>query len=641
MFQHMKIGVRLWGGFGLILTMLVLVVSVAINDLNNLGEVINVVGKDLYPKVVTSNQIVNSINVIARKMRNVVILKDQDKIKPEVEEIFETRKVIVEKLGVLENTIKSEKGKELLRNLKESRKNYIVAQDRFLTLAKGNQWEESTQLLFSDMRPLQDAYIKSVHALADYQSSLVDSADDNAIIVLKHGITFLLSVTSIAFAITIFLAFWISLSIIRALQKSTVLITRLGKGEVPDPVQETWPGEFDKVRESINAAGAAIRLLIEDASMLAQAGKEGRLSTRADGTKQQGDYRKIVEGVNATLDAVIGPVTEVMRVMDAVEKGKLDQKIAAEYQGMLGQLRDSVNNSVAQLSRTMEEVNHTCSELANAASQVEATAQSLSQATSEQAASVEETSAAIEQMSASISQNADNAKVTDMRATQAANEAKEGGGAVTATVSAMKQIASKIGIIDDIAYQTNLLALNAAIEAARAGEHGKGFAVVAAEVRKLAERSQIAAQEIGELASGSVALAEKAGTLLGQIVPAITTTSDLVQEIAAASKEQSGGVTQINTAMGQLSQLTQTNASSAEELAATAEELGAQVTQLQELVGFFEFSEQTHSRVKRSSKPVQTRGVKPTSARLEGKTRPAMPRSSAGKSPPPDGFEEF
>jgi len=245
-----------------------------------------------------------------------------------------------------------------------------------------------------------------------------------------------------------------------------------------------------------------------------------------------------------------------------------------------------------QFIQAIRQVHYTGAELANAAAQVESTAQSLSQATSEQAASVEETSAAIEQMSASISQNADNAKITDMRATQAAGEAKEGGNAVAATVSAMKQIASKISIVDDIAYQTNLLALNAAIEAARAGEHGRGFAVVAAEVRKLAERSQIAAQEIGELASGSVALAEKAGNLLNQIVPAITTTSDLVQEIAAASKEQSSGVTQINTAMGQLSQLTQTNASSAEELAATAEELGAQVTQLQEIVAQFKITDQ-------------------------------------------------
>jgi methyl-accepting chemotaxis protein len=239
------------------------------------------------------------------------------------------------------------------------------------------------------------------------------------------------------------------------------------------------------------------------------------------------------------------------------------------------------------LSQVVREVRAVVDALANASEEVSATAQSLSQAASEQAAGVEETSASIEQMTASISQNTENAKVTDGMATKAAQEAMEGGDAVKATAAAMNQIAKKIGIIDDIAYQTNLLALNAAIEAARAGEHGKGFAVVAAEVRKLAERSQVAAQEIGEVAGNSVELAEKAGKLLDEMVPNIKKTSDLVQEITAASEEQSSGVGQINAAVGQLSQTSQQTASSSEELAATAEEMSSQAEQLRQLMDLF------------------------------------------------------
>jgi methyl-accepting chemotaxis protein len=171
------------------------------------------------------------------------------------------------------------------------------------------------------------------------------------------------------------------------------------------------------------------------------------------------------------------------------------------------------------------------------------------------------------------------------------------------TLVAMKQIAAKIGIVDDIAYQTNLLALNAAIEAARAGGHGKGFAVVAAEVRKLAERSQLAAKEIGELADTSVSTAERAGKLLDAIVPSIQKTSELVQEIAAASAEQSEFVVQIGGAMGQLSKTTQQNASASEELAATSEELSGQAEQLQQSIAFFNIGDDAPAPVSRHEPP--------------------------------------
>lgn len=276
-------------------------------------------------------------------------------------------------------------------------------------------------------------------------------------------------------------------------------------------------------------------------------------------------------------------------VLKRVAAGDLSVEVETRT-GDQSSLLFATKQMVASLSQVVTDVNGGAEALASASEEVSATAQSLSQASSEQAAGVEETSASMEQMTASITQTSENAKITDGMATKAAGEASEGGEAVRQTVVAMKQIAQKIGIIDDIAYQTNLLALNAAIEAARAGEHGKGFAVVAAEVRKLAERSQIAAQEIGTVATSSVELAEKAGRLLDTIVPNIKKTSDLVQEISAASAEQTAGVGQINSAVTQMSQTTQQNASSSEELAATAEEMSSQAEQLQSTMAFFKLS---------------------------------------------------
>jgi len=284
---------------------------------------------------------------------------------------------------------------------------------------------------------------------------------------------------------------------------------------------------------------------------------------------------------------MLGDVHDAASSARCLADGDLTIAVRVDRKDEIGELQDSIARTVDKLAHTIGDVRLAADSLNSAASQVSATAQSLSQSSSEQAAAVEQSSASIEQMAASIDHNTDNAKLTDGIAAKSAEEATAGGATVKETVTAMKAIAGKIGIIDDIAYQTNLLALNAAIEAARAGEHGKGFAVVAAEVRKLAERSQVAAQEIGKLAASSVATAERAGHLLDAMVPNIKRTSDLVQEIAHASEEQSSGVGQINGAMGQLNRATQQNASASEELAATAEEMGGQALELQELMEFF------------------------------------------------------
>jgi methyl-accepting chemotaxis protein len=199
----------------------------------------------------------------------------------------------------------------------------------------------------------------------------------------------------------------------------------------------------------------------------------------------------------------------------------------------------------------------------------------------------------MEQMSASISKTNENARVTGDIASESAKQAHEGGSAVKETVSAMKQIASKIAIIDDIAYQTNLLALNAAIEAGRAGEHGLGFAVVASEVRKLAERSQVAAEEISGLARGSVELAERAGTLLSTIVPSIQKTAQLVQEIGAATIEQTTGVSQTNAALAQVAQSVQHNATASEELASTSRDVSERASGLQAMISWFKLTERS------------------------------------------------
>ncbi|MDM8549200.1 methyl-accepting chemotaxis protein [Desulfobacterales bacterium HSG2] len=383
---------------------------------------------------------------------------------------------------------------------------------------------------------------------------------------------------------------------------------------------------FAKIWQALGETADAIRNLAEDANMLADAAARGNLSTRADASRHKGEFAGIVNGVNATLDAVIGPLNAAAGYVDRISKGDIPEKIAGEYRGDFNKIRDNLNvlidatNEVTRLAGKMadgdiseefeersdrdklmralnsmlgrlnEVITHVKSASNNVVSgsrQMSASAEEISQGASQQAASAEEVSASMEEMSSTISQNADNAAETERIALKSAEDAREGGKAVDRTVTAMKEIAGRISVIEDIARQTDLLALNAAIEAARAGDYGKGFAVVASEVRKLAEKSQKVAAEIGRLSVTSVEIAEKAGGMLTKIVPDIQKTADLVQEISAASGEQNNGAEQINKAIQQLDQVIQQNVSSSEEMASTAEDLADQAEQLREAVAFF------------------------------------------------------
>ncbi|WP_288463242.1 MCP four helix bundle domain-containing protein, partial [uncultured Pseudomonas sp.] len=246
--------------------------------------------------------------------------------------------------------------------------------------------------------------------------------------------------------------------------KAMACVKRFGEGDLSVAL-ERFPGQKAVINDNLEQVRDNIQRLVEDANQLSQAAMAGRLDTRADASAHQGDFRRIVAGINGTLDAIVAPVNEAMGVMAGLAQGDLSRTVRGDYQGQLLELKESINGTVGKLNQIIGDVRLSADSLASASEEISATAQSMSQASTEQAASVEETSASVEQMSASIAQNTENAKVTDGMAGKAAREAGEGGQAVSETLVAMKTIADKIGIVDDIAYQTNLLALNAAIEA--------------------------------------------------------------------------------------------------------------------------------------------------------------------------------
>jgi len=336
-------------------------------------------------------------------------------------------------------------------------------------------------------------------------------------------------------------------------------------------------------------------------------GTKEMAAAKTDSAKQYDTARNLLVGLlvaalilgSATagwlLSYIIRSLSQASSLAKAVAEGDLNRTVEVKNKDEIGLTLQALNGMVENLRHVVREVSTAAGNVASGSEEMSATAQQLSQGASEQSAAAEETTSSMEEMTSSIQQNADNAKQTDKIASKASQDAQAGGESVARTVGAMKEIAQKISIIEEIARKTDLLALNAAVEAARAGEHGKGFAVVASEVRKLAERSQTAAAEISKLSALGVTLAEGAGELLVKLVPDIRRTAELVQEINAASAEQSTGAAQVSKAVQQLDQVIQQNASASEEMASTAEELSSQAEQLQASIGFFKMADSARS----------------------------------------------
>ena len=461
---------------------------------------------------------------------------------------------------------------------------------------------------------------------------------------------------------------------IQVKKKAMACIAEFGRGNFEAPL-ERFPGKKAFINETIETVRTNLRSLISDMDTLAAAAVEGKLATRADAAKHQGDYRKIVEGVNQTLDAVIGPLNVAAHYVDRISKGDMPTKITDNYNGDFNTIKQNLNvlieamdnvtaaaesiargdltvqirersgqdklmqafsAMVAGLIKVVVDIKTVAAEVANGSQAMSAASTQLSQGANTQASSAEEASSSMEEMVSNIKQNADNSQQTEKIAVRSAVDAKDGGRSVADAVNAMKEIASKISIIEEIARQTNMLALNAAIEAARAGEHGKGFAVVAAEVRKLAERSQKAAGEINQLSGSTVKVAEKAGDMLEKLVPNIQSTAELVKEISAASNEQNTGAEQINSALQQLQTVIQQNATAAEEMASTSEELSGQADGLMDTINFFDIGEHAGngaSQASRQAKAPVLQEAKPAAKGFAGKSKPASRAAAASPAP--------
>ena len=314
----------------------------------------------------------------------------------------------------------------------------------------------------------------------------------------------------------------------------------------------------------------------------------------------------LVVGVHMLLKSIVlRPLERAVALLDQVAHGDLTADISEQGDNEIKRLLMAIRRMQQDLLSTVSRVRRGA-ELINTGSQeLAAGNMELSSRTETQASSLEETAASIEELTSTVKQNSENAQHARTLVEDASSTAAQGGEVVHQVVTTMndinessRKIVDITGVIDGIAFQTNILALNAAVEAARAGEQGRGFAVVASEVRNLAQRSAAAAKEIKLLIDRSVEkiqlgtdLVERAGTTMNTLVGNVHQVTQIVGEIAVASREQSEGIDQVNQAITQMDAVTQQNAALVEEAAAATQSLQDQAGELAQTVSIFKIGD--------------------------------------------------
>jgi methyl-accepting chemotaxis protein len=366
-----------------------------------------------------------------------------------------------------------------------------------------------------------------------------------------------------------------------------------------------YPGEKGTLTRTLAAVKQSLMAINAQIDELARAARAGDFSVRGDAAAFQYQFQAMVNHLNGMMASSQASIADVSDVLRAISHGNLTARMEGEYEGVFARMRDDANATTTQLTGIVRGIQVAADSINNAAQELAAGNNDLSRRTEQQAANLEEAAASMEELTSTVRQNAELAR-------QADSEAHAAGVAVRETEQAMAQMATVMGeidqssariseistVIDGIAFQTNILALNAAVEAARAGEQGRGFAVVASEVRTLAQRAGVAAKEIKELiedaaakVQSGLAVTVESEAAIARVAQASSRTTQLMSDIAAASKEQAAGIEQVNQVVVQMDQVTQQNAALVEEATAASRALEEQAHALTTSVSVFQLEQ--------------------------------------------------
>ena len=421
-------------------------------------------------------------------------------------------------------------------------------------------------------------------------------------------------------------------AVVEPLNVAAEYVERISRGDIPQPITDTYHGDFNELKNNLNQCIHAINAMIADVNLLNTAGVEGQLATRADASKHQGEFRKIVQGMNDTMSAVIGPLTMAAHVIDQLAQGDIPQPIAETYRGDFEKLKGNLNALITRLREMLTSISDAANNLGSAATEILAATTQQTAGASEQSAAIAQTTTTFDELKTISEHSVLRAKEVASASQRTVEVARSGQRSVQDTIESMTQIKERvegiaenilalsgqtqqigeiIATVNNIASQSNMLALNASVEAARAGEHGKGFAVVAVEVRNLAEQSKQATAQVKAIlsdiqkATNATVMATEEGTkgvdqgvkLAAQTREAIEQLSGVINEsaqtamqVVAGGQQQSTGIDQVALAMTNINQATVQSLASTRQAEKAAQNLNELARRLTDTLAHYRLS---------------------------------------------------
>jgi len=606
MLKNVKIGSKLLLGYAILIVVILVVGIVSISALSSLSAKIqDAFGSELR-KVIISNDALDAANDMLKNFLYIGledIQEERDKIYANV---TSTRQNINTIFDELESLTYTEKGKKLLEDATHAREARRVTQDLMENEMRAHNWPRYRDYAAHDYRRGTEAFLDATQAIIDFNNEMLQDLGTEIETTTMNNIITTITASIIGIILAIILAIMISRSITHPIGICVNVAENLAKGRTDTKIDIDSTDETGVLAGAMRDMVRSIQMMYEDAVFLTEETLAGRMKSRADAQKHQGDYQKIITGVNEILDAVMTPVNEAMSVMGQLSHKDLTARVNGCYSGDMQTFKDDINSAATNLEDSLLQVEIAVDQISSASGEIASGSQVLAEATSEQASSLEEISSSLEEINSLTGGNADNAKAGLKLADLAVQAVDEGNKAMEKMNTAMAAILKSaqetgniIKTIDNIAFQTNLLALNAAVEAAHAGEAGKGFAVVAEEVKNLALRSAEAAKNTNALIEESTKNSEIGSRIVEQVTNSFLEMKEqfnkvksIVNEISASSDEQSHGVSQISTGVGEMNRVTQQNAANAEQSASAAEELTSQAAELKNMVNTFTISRQ-------------------------------------------------